>query len=238
MTRAATVLTSAILIAGSASLAQAEPVTLDLQLVDHIRAEMIEQDVYVERTAGSTDVYRVTVDEAEAFRDAQVFATTQDVHHDPLNNSANGPHPKGQPLGFTLGEWLAANGNVHYTCDAGQATINATFDKLVPNGVYTMWSFYLPTPFAEPFNTYDLPMGARDGSQSVFTADDTGDATYQVSFEPCLQGGADQLAAGIAIAYHSDGKTYGPVPGEFGNKTHVHLFALLPPQSEIVVAAR
>ena len=37
--------TSAILIAGAAGVVQAEPVSLEFQLVDHIRAEMIEQDV-------------------------------------------------------------------------------------------------------------------------------------------------------------------------------------------------
>ena len=238
MIRAATAISSAILIAGSAGLAQAEPVKFELQLVDHLRAEMIEQDVYVERTAGSGEVYRVTTEDAAAFNDSPVFTTATEVSHDPMNAAANGPHQKGQALGFTLGEWLNASGTVNYTCEDGTATIEATFDNLVPEGVYTMWSFYLPTPFAEPFTTYDLPMGSRDGSDSIFIADRQGNARYDVSFEPCLQGGADQLAAGIAIAYHSDGQTYGAVPGEFGNKTHVHLFALLPPQSEIVVAAR
>ncbi len=237
MIRAATSI-SALLIAGSAGLAQAEPVKLELQLVDHLRAEMIEQDVFVERMAGSSEVFRVTTEDAADFMDAPVFTTAKQVYHDPANPAANGPHQKGQALGFTLGEWLSANGTVHYTCDDGAATIDATFDNLVPNGVYTMWNFYLPVPFTEPFSTYDLPVGKRDGSESIFVADAGGDATYKVSFEPCLQGGADQLAAGLAIAYHSDGKTYGGLPGEFGNKSHVHLFALLPPQSEIVVAAR
>ncbi len=230
--------TSAILIAGAAGVVQAEPVSLEFQLVDHIRAEMIEQDVYVERPAGSGEVYRVTVDDVDAFRDAPVFTTANAVHHDPANAAANGPYEKGHALGFTLDEWLNANGTVRYSCDEGTGSVDATFEQLVPNGVYTMWSFYLPTPFAEPFVTSDLPMGKRDGSESVFVADASGEAPYPVTFQPCLQGSADQLAAGIAIAYHSDGKTYGPNPGEFGNKSHVHLFTLLPPQSEIVVAAR
>ena len=66
MNRAA-IATSAILIAAGAGLAQAEPVKLELQLVDHLGAEMIEQDVYVERTAGSTEVYRVTTEDAANF---------------------------------------------------------------------------------------------------------------------------------------------------------------------------
>ena len=34
--------------------------------------------------------------------------------------------------------------------------------------------------------------------------------------------------AGLAINYHSDGKTYGGHPGEFGNKSHIPIFVLLP----------
>ena len=69
MIRAATAISSAIMIAASAGFAQAEPVKLELQLVDHLRAEMIEQDVYVERTAGSGEVYRVTTEDADAFNE-------------------------------------------------------------------------------------------------------------------------------------------------------------------------
>ena len=37
-----------------------------------------------------------------------------------------------------------------------------------------------------------------------------------IKFEHCLQLSNSQLASGIAIAMHSDGKTYGPDPGPFG----------------------
>ncbi len=216
----------------------AEPMTLDMEFVDHLRMEMIEQDVYVERTAGSGEIFRVTVDEREQYLDAPVFGTAGPVHHDPVNMEANGPHTKGAPLGFTLGQWLAGTGKGSYRCEDNKASFAATFENLVPDGVYTFWSFYLPTPFPEPFGTYDLPMGARNGSESVFTADAKGYAAYNVTFEPCLQMTGSQLMAGMAIAYHSDGQTYGGTPGEFGNKTHVQLFTLLPKDEEIAVASR
>jgi hypothetical protein len=77
-----------------------------------------------------------------------------------------------------------------------------------------------------------MPVGARDGSESVFTADTSGIAVYQASFEPCLQGGGSQLGSGLAIAYLSAGMTYGHEPGSMGDKTHIHLFSMLPAGAE------
>ena len=39
--------------------------------------------------------------------------------------------------------------------------------------------------------------------------------------------------SGLAIAYHSDAKTYGPLPGEFGSNSHIHLYLGLPKRSGI-----
>ena len=47
-----------------------------------------------------------------------------------------------------------------------------------------------------------------------------------------------QLAAVLAIAYHSDGKTYGVLPGPFGQKTHVQLFTMLPEEKDITQASK
>ena len=112
----------------------------------------------------------------------------------------------------------------------------------MPNGTYTVWNFLAGKPHMGcadcPFATIDFPMGASDGSQSAFTAGADGKATYQASFEPCLRLGDDLLFSGLALAYHSDGKTYGKNPGEFGNKTHVQIFAGLPDDGAWAVAAK
>jgi hypothetical protein len=95
-----------------------------------------------------------------------------------------------------------------------------------------MWYFRVAKAHMEcadcPFATIDLPVGAKDGSQSGFVTDAHGDALFDASFKPCLVPGDDQLAAALAIAYHSDGNTYGPNPGDKGHKTHIQLFTLLP----------
>ena len=92
-----------------------------------------------------------------------------------------------------------------------------------------MWHFFMALPPPVPFTgTLDVPLGARDGSESVFVADENGTATFSHEFAPCLQMSDTWTTAGLAIAYHSDGKTYGGHPGEFGTVTHIPIFKLLP----------
>ena len=79
-----------------------------------------------------------------------------------------------------------------------------------------------------PFATVDFPMGDSDGSQSVFQTDANGNADFALDFSPCLQMSNKRLMAMLAIAYHSDGNTYGPSPGPFGIGSHVQLFTGLP----------
>ena len=58
----------------------------------------------------------------------------------------------------------------------------------MPEGVYTLWHAFMAIPPPVPFTgTLDLPLGARDGSESAFTADEKGKATFKHTFSPCLQ---------------------------------------------------
>ncbi len=214
-----------------ANVANAE--AIQLTFVDHIQAGMIEQDVFVRRDQDSSLGFRVTSEDYEKYLEHVVHTSAVGVPHDPMNTGAMGPYEIGFNLGVTLQEWLDASGKATYRCHGSKGAISIEFEKLVPNGLYTLWTFYLPTPFTEPFSTYDIPIGARDGSDSVFRADPTGAANLTLEIEPCLQGSSNQLASGLAAAYHSDGKTYGPEPGSMGDKTHVHLFALLPNVEEM-----
>ena len=84
-------------------------------------------------------------------------------------------------------------------------------------------------PPTEPFSgTLDLPLGARDGSTSVFKADAQGNAKFKHTFRPGLQMSDVWTTSMLAINYHSDGKTYGAYPGKFGLNAHVPLFVMLP----------
>lgn len=203
---------------------------IELLFAGHLEYEMVEQHVYVEREPGSGDVWRVTPPEVYRYRDSPIYATAQTVANAPFTHggSAVGPHPRGNALGMTLGDFIAATGTGAYACDDGIGTVEVSFDNLVPDGVYTMWYSLIPRPPLDPFVALDIPVGARDGSDSVFTAGGDGHADYRARFTPCLQLGGLQVDAMIAIAWHSDGNTYGANPGTFSTVTHVLMWANLP----------
>ena len=214
---------------GLASLAQTGSKAIPLQFVNHLQAQLPEQDVFVEKVAGSGQVFRLMDAEKAQYLNNPVFSSAKAVDHNPFDPAANGPYRKGKALGMTLKQWLSAKGSGEYACANGQGTLKASFSSLVPSGVYTFWYSFLPMPPTQPFTgSLDLPLGARDGSQSGLKADADGKATYSTSFKPCLQLSGTQAATLIALAWHSDGKTYGSRPGAFGSATHIQVFSMLP----------
>ena len=208
--------------------------TVELTFFDHLKAGLIEQDVFVEKIPGTGLVYRVLPDEREQYLDFPLYGTAIPQRHDPFDKKKVGPYLKGEPIGMTLKEWLGASGKATCTCEGGWTDFTANFDRLMPNSVYTLWHFFMPAPPTEPFTgILDLPLGDRDGSQSVFVTDGQGKAGVKLRFEQCLQLGGDQLMAGLAIAYHSDKMTYGSDPGAFGKLSHVHLFSMMPNEKDL-----
>lgn len=202
----------------------------EVAFINHLDANMPEQDVYIERVPGSGELYRVT--KGDNVMNTPLFKTAVEVKHDPFNEKAIGPHPKGKPLGMTLGQWLKHAGTGKYRYENGTGHLELKFSGLVPNGVYTMWHAFIALPPTTPFSgTLDLPLGARDGSESVFRADENGHAKFDHSFKPGLQMSDVWTTAMLAINYHSDGKTYGGVPGNFGLNAHIPLFVMLPPRA-------
>lgn len=233
----------AILVLGAAVSAQESTLQIKgLTFVDHVTAGMIEQDVYVKKQDGSDQVYRVTGEEHERYLDRSLYTTAEPVKHEPFTPGAAGPYPAGQPLGFTLGDWLSGTGTASYQCADGKGALEARFENLVPGGVYTMWYAFAAKQMmgcAEcPFATLDLPLGAPDGSQNVFRADSRGRAEFAATFSPCLKLSDERIMAMLAIAYHSDGKVYGPDPGPFGSVSHVHLFTPLPGDNAWAMAGK
>ncbi|MEM1428380.1 MAG: hypothetical protein AAGG09_02870 [Pseudomonadota bacterium] len=202
-------------------------VAFDITFMSHVEAGVAEQDVYSERAPGSGEVWRPG---PQATRlGAPLFAAAEPQRHNPGDPAASGPYPKGAPLGLSLGEWLNASGEGAYRVEDGQGHLTIAFEGLVPNGVYTLWHFFMANGETSPFiGTFDLPAGAFDGSQSVFIADANGAATFDQTFETPLQLSGEQLAAGLAVNWHSDGKTYGVEPGAFGLNAHIQLFSGLP----------
>ncbi len=218
--------------AGDAVEGKSSELELDLAFVTHLDMNLHEQDVYIEREAQSGKVYRVTAGDHNM--KAPLFAAAEKIGHDPFNPDAVGPFPKGAPLNMTLGQWLKHTGQGTYTYRDGVGTLKLEFSGLVPNGVYTMWHAFMPATPPVPFTgTLDLPLGASDGSESVFSADENGKAQFTHTFRPGLEMSDVWTVSILAINYHSDGKTYGGHPGKFGLNSHIPLFAMLPQRGGI-----
>lgn len=206
------------------------PVELSLNFKFHIEDDLPEQDVFIERPANSGNVYRFGKSEKDL--SLPLYASKKRIPHNPFGEDANGPYEKGADLGLTLKEWFSAEGSATYSCVNGEGNIKAQFSGLVPDAMYTVWHFFMAMPPTQPFiGTHDLPMGKRDGSQSMFTTDKKGAASYERNFRPCLQLSGEHLDSGLAVAWHSDGKTYGVEPGDFGRVTHIQLYTFLPKRS-------
>lgn len=196
-----------------------------LEFASFSEVGMVEQDVFVSDDKGG--VKRIPPANVAEMQDTAIFATTTSPPFEPLNLNPDERYPKGRDLGLTLAEWLGASGKGRYMCDSGRATVEIAFRGLVPNGVYTMWNFIDAEPPTDPWQTILVPLGARDGSQATFHADENGAAAYKAVFEPCLELTATQTVTGLAAAWHVDGKTYGASPGDLGVVTFSQLMAPL-----------
>lgn len=212
--------------------AKDDALSFDIAFGTHLDMELPEQDAYIERTPGSGEVWRVTLGDNDMGK--PLFRTAVPVKHDPFDPAALGPWPKGEPLGLTLGQWLKQSGHGRYTYANGVGRLELSFTNLVPHGVYTLWHAFMALPPTTPFSgTLDLPLGARDGSESVFVADEQGRAEVVRTFSPGLQMSDVWTTAMLAVDYHSDGKAHGGVPGDFGLNAHVPLFMMLPRRAGI-----
>ncbi len=91
---------------------------------------------------------------------------------------------------MTMADWLSASGSASYVCKGDQGTIDASFTKLAPDGLYTMWYAFAGKGHIRckdcPLATVDFPMGNPDGSQSFFTAGADGSAGFKLDFIPTL----------------------------------------------------
>jgi hypothetical protein len=131
----------------------------------------------------------------------------------------------------TWGEFKKANGTAKMTCVEGGTNLSVTFKDLIPQGTYTAWLVLFEAPgfLAKGFEalTGFSPAGPADGSQSVFKADASGNASLTVLTPSAMAANAvktpaptipgcllDAYEVHIVGLYHIDGKTCGSNPCE------------------------
>ncbi len=181
------------------------------------------QDVFVERNDIALDqVARLELKDLkdESNMTKMMYASTVATTPDPQKLGSNplGPFPKGPVLGFTVEQWNAATGTGTYTVDRDVAELKLSFQRLAPNGLYTMW--------CGPSGKFAC--GAPDGSQNAFRADAQRNGALTIKNMKPLADTTKDAPSVLALAYHSDNQTWGASPGEFGRNSHVQLLFVLP----------
>lgn len=125
---------------------------------------------------------------------------------------------KGEALGFSLGDWLAAEGGVTIMPLAGgKAEISAQFNHLRPGGHYSL--------FENHFDQKPIGFTPLDGAGKAndFVADEHGSAKLTVVAPQALT--HDNA---VLLVYHSDKTAHGEQRGDIGVNAHHQLIARIP----------
>jgi len=216
-----------VFLTGTVAFAQADTGPVEMVFYSDLSLDIPFQDVYIETTDGMVKRPEPSDPLSSLF---------QPVYSVPFNNPADifvppfdaGPYKMGDPLGFTLSDWLAARGTGTYTVSGDRANLAVAFKNLVPKGVYTLWC--VETNMTT-YNMVDDPCGALNGSENSCAADEKGNASFTLEMDALPPSTPEKIYT-VGLAYHSDGHTHGAEPGEFGHNVHVQLvYDFLPPAS-------
>lgn len=207
-----------VLVCSSVLMAQTDSEPVEMVFYNDLALGVPFQDAYIETEDGMVKRVELTDPISALFQPLYTitFDNPPDLFEEPFDI---GPYEMGEPMGITLGEWLAARGTGTYTVSGDRATLDLHFDNLVPNGVYTLWC--IETNLVT-FDMADDPCGAADGTENEFVADGDGSADFSMEID-AFPSSTDEVIYTVALAYHSDGQTYGASPGEFGRNVHVQL---------------
>lgn len=126
----------------------------------------------------------------------------------------------GNPIGTTLGRWLAASGtgSIEPANDRAHADrVSVSFTGLIPGGLYTLFE----VTFQPSGNTF-APLDGS-GLRHNFVALDDGTARATV-----LTPAALTHSNAVLLVYHSDGRTHGMSRGTPGVTAHHQLIGRVP----------
>jgi hypothetical protein len=133
--------------------------------------------------------------------------------------------PDGHQLRW--GEYKNAQARAEAKCQGDGTHVVLHLSGLIPNGTYTIWVLVFDGPFPSSTSLFQNlvgigALGLPDGSENSFQASASGDGEITVFVLPqvlsampydltgCL---LDQVEFHLVGVYHSDGHTYGRVPG-------------------------
>ena len=168
--------------------------------------------------------------QSPAFLSKMLYASKHATPHDPYQTASEtgSPLPKGDELGFTLREWLAARGSGSYTVDGAEAELQLVFANLVPLGKYSLWCLRVRRPLQNVLS--ERPCGAADGSQNKLQSGARGEATLRLKLKALPESGADTDSV-LQLEYNREVPTEDGDLGGYGLNEHVQLHAVVQPSA-------
>ena len=223
-------------------------VKTNIKWLHYSEADLPEQDVFIELSSAHSDapdpdfiaaraiflpnVFRVEGKSAltPAMLAKAVYAADTLVPHDPFKLGPNplGPYYKGEALGFTLGQWLAARGSGSYALTDQEAELSLAFQSLVPEGRYALWCGRISA--APDYSEYEKACGAANGSQNRFRADAQGNGSLHLNLK-ALPESTPALTSVLLLSYERDSESMDGDWGGYGLSSHVQLFYAFPVSS-------
>ena len=171
---------------------------------------------------------------ADAAPDALLHVRAAHAGMPDLTDSAPEPFPYPGPesVPVSAGEWPNVEGSAHFRCVDGGTEVHVRLRGLIGGGLYTVWNLL----FAEDGTRTGIgSLGPADGSGNVMLASADGSAalTTLVPEGALSMSGAagaclprEVALIQLIVAYHTDGRAYGPVPGPAGTVVNHVRFAI------------
>lgn len=162
-----------------------------------------------------------------AYLSKSLYAAETVIPHDPSQSGLNalGPFSKGDMMGLTLREWLAAQGSGIYTVMGNDAELNLSFRKLMPYGRYLFQCIRIPVKPA--FDIVETECLQWSRLHTAIRPDADGNATLRLEL-PALPQSIPQTTTMLQLVYQREIIRWDGDPGGYGWNEHVQLMFEMP----------
>ena len=198
----------------------------------HDWREEIPSNFIEPRSLLAPDVVRIpAMTLAPTYLAKQLYAAVTVIPHEPLTPGAQalGPFAKGDALGLTLRQWLAARGSGMKVATGDAAELRLNFQALVPYGQYALQCVNVPSRSDADSVETDCPDWSSLATR--FQPDGEGTATLWLRI-PALPEGRPEWTTVLQLVYERAVIKWDGDLGGYGWNEHVQLLFPVPPAQD------
>ena len=175
------------------------------------------------------NVVRLDAPESQlpAYLAKSLYATKDAIPHDAFKSGrhATGQFPKGDNLGLTARQWLAAQGSGTYSVIGNMAEFHLSFQKLVPFEHYTLECVTIPVRANADTVETNCPQWSR--LHTGIQPDADGSATLRLRI-PALRDSMGERTTILQLIYEREVTRWSSELGGYGWNQHVQLLFPMP----------